>query len=138
MVDGELIGWELLPTVLAHVVITLEKIPPAERDARVWNPIEFPQRDNLRNFQAERDALDEALTISGGQLGPVRPTVRAEVFWVYDESCPLIHHDQCPSNRRHVDRLPIPVEDQRGPLKYTTRHGGTCKPAALFGDRKWF
>lgn len=136
VINCELIGWELLSAVLAGVVIPFEEIPPAERDPGVRHSIEFPQGNDFGHSQSEGDALNEALTVCRCQLCPIGPAISAKVFWIDYQGCPLIDQDQGPGNRRHVDGLPISIEHQRGPLKYTTRHSRTYEEAVPRGSRK--
>ena len=53
MIDGELVGRELLSAILAGIVVALEKIPPAERHTGIGYPIELPQSDDFGNFETE-------------------------------------------------------------------------------------
>jgi len=125
MINRELVGRELLAAILAGVVVTFEKIPPAKGNAGIGNPVKLPQGDDLRDFKTERDALDEAFAICWGQLRPIGPAVCAEIFGIDNQGCALIDHHERPGNRGHMNRLPITIKNQRRPLKYTTRHGGT-------------
>ena len=117
VIDRELFAAWLLSAVLAGHLVTLENVFTAEGNCLRRHCVELGQRDNFWDTDALANRLDERLISIRYQLAPIAPVIQLVVDRVDDLGGIVPQHDQCPRNRRHVDRLPVAVQHQRWTLK---------------------
>ncbi len=122
VVDRQFFGAGLAAAILAGGVVPFEQVAPAERHGLVPRLIVAGQGQDFRHPEMEPHGPDEGLAFLGPELGPIRPVVKLEIVRVDHAGGLVPQHDQGPRHRRHVHRLPVPVQDQSRSFQDTATH----------------
>ena len=115
MVEVEVLAVELMPAILAGVVVALEDVMARELHFLLRHPVEKEQQDDLGHADRKRDGADNiAAFVSTGKTEPLveghgleRAAVGLDHLRV-----PLIEEHEGPLDAADVDSLPETIEHE--------------------------
>ncbi len=122
VVDRDRLGPRLRATVLTRVMVALGNVAPAERHGRARQPLKVLKCDDLGDRQPQPCRANARIAVSRQTLGPVAPGIQAIQVGIDDPRCVVPEQDQRPGHGRHVDGLPLSVQNQGRSIQNALRH----------------
>lgn len=120
MVDVQLVLGKNDSTVLTCVFVPRENVQAIESDVCLGNSIKRRQGDDPGDLDSLVDETDGIISVLRLDLAPACE-VECLVLPVHGPGCPLVQEDECPPDRRHVNRKEGTVQDKDICIQHTHR-----------------